>query len=376
MRRDSSPPRPDWRRRVEGRGFTFHTADGVPYWNESACYTFTKGEVDSLELATNALHEMCLALVQRVIDDKLFALFLIPPGFEELVVRSWNDDEPTVYGRFDLAFDGSGPPKLLEYNADTPTSLLEAAVIQWDWLTDLDPHGDQFNSIDEKLVELAWPAVLQQDDNPVHFAADRSSEEDAVTADYMRDTAVRAGVKTAALDVSDIGFDARRRLFVGRDNEPLRRVFKLYPWEWLTRDEFGPHALHAPTAWTEPPWKMLLSAKAILPMLYEMFPESPYLLPASFDPLGGDCVRKPVHGREGANIEVIRGGNVVAATPGPYATDRAVVYQQLARLFQDGGRHAVIGSWVINGWAAGIGVREDDSIVTRNTSRFVPHRMV
>jgi glutathionylspermidine synthase len=36
-----------------------------------------------------------------------------------------------LYGRFDLAYRGDGPPKLLEYNADTPTALFEAAVVQW-----------------------------------------------------------------------------------------------------------------------------------------------------------------------------------------------------------------------------------------------------
>ena len=375
MHRETLTPRPNWQQRVESRGFTFHTGANGPYWDESACYVFSRKEIDTLEQATYALHEMCMKLVQHVIDEKLFALFLIPDGFAELVVRSWNDDEVSIYGRFDLAFNGNEPPKLLEYNADTPTALLEAAVIQWDWLQDIDPHGDQFNSIDERLVESAWPALKEHDDSTVHFTTFQNFEEDAITIDYLRDTAIRAGLTTASIDLKQIGWDQRRGRFVDGGGNPIYRIFKLYPWEWLTRDQFGPNILRAPTSWTEPAWKMILSSKSILPLLWELFPDSPYLLPASFDPLPGDYVRKPVHAREGSNIQIVSGGKVIQETTGPYTDERAVVYQQLTKLMSFDGHHAVIGSWVVNGWACGIGVREDDTIITQNTSRFVPHRM-
>ena len=375
MHRETLTPRPNWQQRVESRGFTFHTGANGPYWDESACYVFSRKEIDTLEQATYALHEMCMKLVQHVIDEKLFAMFLIPDGFAELVVRSWNDDEVSIYGRFDLAFNGNEPPKLLEYNADTPTALLEAAVIQWDWLQDIDPHGDQFNSIDERLVESAWPALKEHDDSTVHFTTFQNFEEDAITIDYLRDTAIRAGLTTASIDLKQIGWDQRRGRFVDGGGNPIHRIFKLYPWEWLTRDQFGPNILRAPTSWTEPAWKMILSSKSILPLLWELFPDSPYLLPASFDPLPGDYVRKPVHAREGSNIQIVSGGKVIQETTGPYTDERAVVYQQLTKLMSFDGHHAVIGSWVVNGWACGIGVREDDTIITQNTSRFVPHRM-
>ena len=35
--------------------------------------------------------------------------------------------------------------------------------------------------------------------------------------------------------------------------------------------------------------------------------------------------------------------------------------------------HALVGSWVIAGKAAGIGMREDKNPITTNLSRFVPH---
>jgi glutathionylspermidine synthase len=374
MRRMTIPPRADWQRRVEQLGLLFHTADGRPYWDESACYVFSRFEIDTLERATYALWDMCLELVQHVIDQKLFPLFLIPEEYEELVVRSWDEDWPSVYGRFDFAYDGVGPPKLLEFNADTPTALVEASVAQWHWLKDTDDRGDQFNNIHDRLVE-AWQKVREADDRPIHFAAIESNVEDYITTEYLRDTAIQANIETYYVDVEAIGYDAKAGGFVAPGNMPIRRCFKLYPWEWLSREEFGKHVPASRTQWIEPPWKMILSCKAILPLLYQLFPDSPFLLPAWFDrPEYGSYVRKPIHAREGANIQVVRDGRVELETDGQYDT-AASVYQQLAPVKPHDGSYPIIGSWVVNGWACGIGIREDDQLVTQNTSRFVPHKM-
>jgi glutathionylspermidine synthase len=199
--------------------------------------------------------------------------------------------------------------------------------------------------------------------------------EDYVTVEYLRDTAIQAGIKTTYLDVEAIGWDSTRKVFVDQENRQIFRIFKLYPWEWVIRDEFGANVRQARTHWMEPPWKMILSCKSILPMLYEMFPDSPFLLPAWFEkPAGGDYVRKPIHAREGANIQVVRNGEVTYETDGPYGDTSAFVYQQLAPLKAFDGHYPIIGSWVVNGWSCGIGIREDNNLITQNTSRFVPHR--
>jgi glutathionylspermidine synthase len=376
VRRLTIDPRPNWQRKVEQYGFLFHTQRGVPYWDESACYQFTTFEIDTLEHATQTLHQMCLDLVREVIEERMLGLFLVPPEFEDYVVRSWEEDEPSVYGRFDLAYNGVGPPKLLEYNADTPTALLEAAVAQWDWLKDVDERGDQFNSIHDKLID-AWKAVRARDPGPVHFAAMTNTDtpEDFITAEYMRDVATQAGFDTAFIDVADVGWDRRRGVFVDHGGFPIHRMFKLYPWEWMIREEFGPNVLQAKTRWVEPAWKMILSCKSILPLLYDRHPDSPFLLPASFEPLiGMSYVRKPVHAREGANIQVVIDGKLAFETDGPYHAGPHV-YQAIAPIKPHDDRYPVIGSWVVNGLACGIGIREDESLVTRNTSRFVPHQM-
>lgn len=384
MERHDIQPREGWQRTVESQGFAFHTSEDEvtgdlrPYWDESACYSFTPAEIDLVEAATEELRLRCLDAVQHVIDNRLMSRFGIPEQYHAWIADSWDRDDPTLYGRFDLAFGGgadnafapTGAPKLLEYNADTPTSLLEAAVIQWYWLGDTHPGKDQFNSLHEKLVE-AWKWFKAHVHPIVHFTSADASLEDYITITYLRDTAEQAGLRTYAMPISRVGYDHANQRFVGDRDEPVKCMFKLYPWEWMTSEAFGPKLLTAQTNWIEPPWKMLLSNKALLPILWELFPNHPNLLEASFDPLGGDEVRKPMLSREGANVTVLHGSAEVFATEGPYAGP--YVYQRRAAIPCFGGNYAVLGSWIVGDRPAGMGIREDPTPVTGNLSRFVPH---
>lgn len=373
MHRIALEPRPNWQQKVEEYGLHFHTQDGIVYWDESAAYQLSRHEVDQLELATNRLHEMCIELVGEIIDGRQFDLFFIPPAYHDMIVQSWEKEEPSIYGRFDLAYDGTGSPRLLEYNADTPTALVEASVIQWFWLKEVDERGDQFNSIHEHLID-AWKALHVDHPEPLHFAAVAGNVEDYVTVEYLRDTAIQAGFATDYLDIEQIGWDHQRRVFIDRQGRTMRRLFKLYPWEWLVHDEFGQHIPRATLHWIEPAWKMLLSCKSILPLLYERYPDCPYLLPASFDELQGDFVRKPILAREGSNVQLVLNGHVEQETEGPYPGP--YVYQQFVPLRAFDDCYPIIGSWVVGGESCGIGIREDSSRITSNRSRFVPHQMV
>ncbi len=367
MERLAIDPRPDWKAKVEKLGFLFHTADAL-YWDESACYRFTAAEIDVIEAATNELHRICLEAVQHVIDANLFSRFGIPERFVPLIKNSWEREDLSLYGRFDLFYDGKQPPKMYEYNADTPTSLLEAGAIQWHWLEKMFPGRDQFNSIHEKLIARWQEGGLS---GTVHFACARDHDEDFATTVYMEDTAVQAGLRTKRLFMDEIGWNGAR--FVDLENEPVKTLFKLYPWEWLIDEQFAVHLPNEPWQVVEPAWKMVLSNKAILPLLWEMFPQHPNLLPAytTPEPLGGNFVKKPTLGREGANITVSASGREVS-TDGDYA-DGGFIYQALMLPPSIGGFFPVIGSWIVRDEAAGIGIRESDLPVTRNTSRFVPH---
>ncbi len=372
MRRMQCQPRVDWQKTVESQGMYYHTADGVPYWDESVYYEFTSTEVDTIEAATYTLDALCLDAVQQVIDRDGFDCFQIPPRYRDLIRRSWDVDEHTIVGRFDLSMTEGRPPKLLEYNADTPTALLEAAVIQWFWLKDCLPNLQQFNSIHDRLIEI-FKELREKTGERFYFAAIANHVEDFMTVNYLRDAAIQAGFDTDYLDLEKIGWHAQRRVFTDMSERAIGLCFKLYPWEWMFSDAFGPNVLQAKCRWLEPPWKALLSNKAILPVLWELNPGHPNLLPSSFEPpTHGNYIKKPILGREGANIQVFEGGKLTLENPGPY--DGPAVYQELCPLPRFEDRYfALIGSWMVNGWACGMGIREDENPITGNLSRFVPH---
>lgn len=385
MQRIECPERDDWQATAEAAGFDFHTLDGERYWDERAYYAFSLDEIErQIEGPTGELHEMCLALVRRVVDDeRLLQRLKIPAACWPLITESWQRRDASLYGRFDLRFDGRGPAKLLEYNADTPTSIFEAAVFQWTWLEQgierqlIPKRADQFNSIHDSLI-ARWREIA--DGRHLHFTGSYENPEDAVTLNYLEDTAHQAGLDTTALDIESIGLNSQRG-FVDLDDRPIELAFKLYPWEWMLRDSFGGNVRTSSTRWLEPPWKVVLSSKGILPLLWEMYPNHPNLLPAYFendpnaDKLGTSFVRKPLYSREGANVTLVSSGTTIEQQPGPYGSE-GFIRQAFAPLPRFAEQYPVIGSWIVGDRACGLSIREDANPITGNTSRFLPHAIL
>ena len=385
MQRIICPERSDWRTTAEECGFDFHTIDGERYWDERGYYGFTLEEIErQIEEPSGEIDAMCLELVGHAIDDENYLRRLrIPEAFWPLIAESWHRDESSLYGRLDLSFDGRGPAKLLEYNADTPTSIFEAAVFQWTWLEQaierniIPKRADQFNSIHERLID-AWKKVAAG--SHVHLTGTIENAEDAGTLAYLEDTARQAGLATTLIDIEAIGWRDGGG-FVDLEDRPMELVFKLYPWEWMFQDAFGAKLADAPTRWLEPPWKTILSNKGILPLLWEMFPGHPNLLPAFFenDPnaarLGASFVRKPLYSREGANVALVSGGVTLVEQQGPYGAE-GFIRQALAPLPNFSGQYPVLGSWLIDHTPCGLSVREDENPITGNTSRFLPHAIL
>ena len=379
MRRFRLPERPDWRDKAQAVGFGFHEMYGEPYWLDDVAYAFSLAEIeDEVEAPSEALHELCMAIVPDVVGDEAMLRRLgIPEAYFDLVRDSWRSGERHLYGRFDLAYTGNGPAKMLEYNADTPTAVFESAYFQHNWLIDQIEAGaladgtDQFNYLQESLVE----AFAQfPPDRIFHFACWVENEEDRGTTTYLMDCAVQAGHQVEMIDIRAIGVDAQGR-FTDEKQRTIDRCFKLYPWEDMLREPFARHL--KPGVFVEPAWKAILSNKGILPLLWERYPDHPNLLPAYFadDPRAStlpDMVSKPIFSREGENVTIVESGTVTEEAPGVYAAEPRIV-QAYTPLFESEGQHAVLGSWMIGDRAAGLGIREDATRITRNLSRFVPH---
>jgi len=376
--------RTDWRQTADQYGFRFHTIDGEPYWDESAYYAFTLEQIErDIEAPTEEIHEMAMALVAEVVgSEQLLTRLAIPQRYWDWIAQSWRSGEPHLYGRMDLAYDGHGPAKLYELNYDTPTSLYESAFFQWLWLEQQIERGalprgtDQFNLIQELLVQ-SFATLAPNLPKPLYFSAVRQSPEDQGTVEYLRDCATQAGLESKLIAIEDIGL-ARDGRFTDLDDGVIGTLFKLYPIEDMFAEQFGPALPDSGLQLIEPPWKSILSNKGILSLLWERFPNHPNLL-AARDADGGALpegwVEKPFFSREGSNIRMNLPGGGQLSSDGP-DLDGPRIWQQYHALPEFDGQFPLLGSWVVADRPAGIGMREDRTRITRNTSHFLPHVIV
>ena len=340
-------------------------------------------------------------------------IFEIPPTMRSAVKRSWAARESDMLGRFDFSWDGRGEPKLLEYNADTPTILVETAVGQQMWLDMKNGEGGeelfQFNCIHSNIVS-AWQKIVPKG-NRVDFMnisenVSNMDTEEKEHIRYLKNTAIEAFLRIGHMDFDNElfsdDFSAMSTDIERSGQKKAKYVWKGRPYEWLAYDTKAQHAFAEDNIekyrWIEPPWKLILANKAILPLLWEMFPQHPNLLFSTYDRNHEivssalyKLVSKPKYGREGQGVVyssrfngadefigesdrasyVSKGGGASDQTESVYLGEP--VFQEFHNTGRFSERKIVIGSWVIFGQPSGICVREDSSETTLDNSSFVPH---
>ena len=382
MRRVPIAPRPNLRQLALAQGFAVDEYGNVPYWDETAYYCLTLRQIEEeLERPAEAIEDLCFEILNRAVtDDAVFRQLKIPEAYWDYIASSWRNREKDLIGRFDFSYDGTGPAKLLEYNADTPTTLYEASAFQWEWLENnierdvIPSHADQFNLLQEFLLEAFAKLGIA---GLLHFACQTKIEDDRDTVEYLEELATEAGLETVFLSMDEIGIDPRGR-FTDLDDRIIDWLFKLYPWEWLMEESFGQFMPQSGARFIEPPWKGVLSNKGMLPLLWETFEGHPNLLPSFFegDPraaaLGNNFARKPLLSRRGANIDIVCDGDIVTRNDGPYG-DEGYIVQAFHPLPNFDGRRPVLGCWMVAGDAAALGIREDVGLVTSSNAVFMPH---
>lgn len=392
--------RPQWQEHARALGLDIELLSNPPYWAEATadpfCLQLTLAEVKQIEMATANLQSMCKQLVEQIVGSEqsteLMLALGIPQEFHNIVKASFARSDTSLYGRFDFVQTDSGI-KLLELNFDTPTGLPETAMMQLAWLADMRDHGalpqsaDQYNFMHEKLLHFFANAKFQQ--KHLHFAYYPGATQDSETVKYLAECARASG-----LSVSTIGLDqikAKEGMLEDSDGKNIEWLFKLYPWELIFEDDLGIKAKTGTTLFAsllkdsqivmvEPCYKAIFASKALLALLYQMYPDSPYLLPTYFsydkNKLTSSFVRKPFFGREGAGVSIHLGDQTIENEKyfGPNAeSDAHYVYQQYIELPQAAGYHIILGSWLINDEPAGIGLRGDKSMITGQSAIFVPH---
>lgn len=360
--------RVDYINQLESIGMNYHTIDNKPYWNENFYYKIRPEVIDNIESATNELHALCIEYVKNTINSGDYTGYNFDDNTINLIELSWKNNHENIYGRFDFGIGPDYSIKMFEYNADTPTSLLEASVAQWMWKEQVFPEYDQFNSIHEKLVQL-WKNVVKTKN--LYFTANRTSPlEDWGSLHYLLSTAVEAGIDCSSIDLEAIGWSESNSVFCDTQNKEIQSLFKLYPWEWMVRDDFSKYILKSSTTFYEPAWKMLLSNKLLCVKLWEMCPNHPNLLEShdmgssTYTPFfdTSKWISKPKLGREGQGVSTFNGIKDV----------NNIIQNKFNVISFNDGIQPVVGSWVIGNESAGIGIREEKGITTNN-SQFVPH---
>ena len=351
------------------------------HWTGSACYRFDQEQVERDIIGPCAeLEEMCFDVVAEAVrSEEIMERLAIPAAFHDYIRTTWEAQDRHLYGRFDLSYDGRGPARLLEYNADSATMLRESGAMQADWLNDATARNivsddcRQFNRIDEYLVEAFRNFGIR---GRLHLAASSIGEDDVADTLYVGSRAEQAGLETVYLPIENIGMTDTGQ-FVDEDDEPIETLFRIYPWDFIMRDPFGAEIPASGTRFIEPAWRTILAGKGLLALLWDRFTGHPGLLPAFFDDDSrardiGARVRKPLWSRQGDNVELVSPDGVATTTDGPYG-DGGHVVQALHPLPRFGELHAVCSCWMIASRPAGLAVREEKSPVTTDNSCFIPH---
>lgn len=374
---------------LQNIGFTWHSDfDGSDYV-ENKLLKISENEANAYYEACNELYEMYINAAQHVIDNELFHELGIPFNLVDLVKMSWeNDIHWHLYGRFDLAGGIDGKPiKLLEFNADTPTSLFESAIIQWALLKANDMNEDlQFNNIYESLKENFKRLVVLDgdlDEFEKHYEGWKilfssfENEEDENTTRLLEIIANEAGFDTNFCYIHEVGFNDEEGVF--KDDINYEYLFKLVPWEDIAIDQ-GELALilenimkNQKAIILNPAYTLLFQSKGMLKILWQLYPNHPLLLECSDKPLDGTYVSKPVFGREGANIKIIKNDEVLEQTSGDYDNYNKI-YQRYYELPQDEEKNSYQAGVFFAYEACGLGFRKGKKILD-NYAKFVGHFM-
>ena len=374
---------------LENIGFSWHTdEDGTKYVADQLVQV-TAQEAEAYYEAANTLYDMYVEAAEHVIENDLFFELGIPFNITETIKKSWeNDVHWHIYGRFDLAGGIDGQPiKLIEFNADTPTGLFETAVVQWallkaNGMDDAKQFNDVYKAIEanfKRLITLFDDVEVfdeRYDGWKILFSSVEGLDEEEITTRLLQQIATDAGFNTGFEFLQNVKFDETG--ISDANGMEYEYWFKLYPWEDIGSDE-GELAVvlneimqNQSAIILNPAYTVLFQSKGMLKVLSELFPDSPYLLHTSDEPLNVTYVEKRHFGREGANTKIVEpNGTVLAETDGPYDNYRPI-YQEYVDFPKDAEGNKYQAGVFFAYEACGLGFRRGGEIMD-NMSKFVGH---
>jgi len=378
---------------LEGIGFYWHTdPDSTPYV-ASEIVEITPDEADAYYEASNELYEMFVEAGEHVIENELFHEIGIPFNLIDAVKMSWdNDIHWHLYGRFDFAGGVDGKQiKLIEFNADTPTSLFETSILQWAILKlNNMEESHQFNNLYEALGDNFKRLVMMEDDVEdfenhydgwkILFSSVKGDAEEESTVKLLQTIAKEAGFVTEFAYMEDVEFSGRDGVFYKDVN--YEYWFKLFPWEDIGIEESDLAMLltqimdNQKAIILNPAYTLMFQSKAFMKILWDLYPNHPLLLETDFEPLQGIAqVEKKIFGREGANTIIVdENEKVMAETDGEYG-EFASIFQEYVELPTDSKGDSYQAGVFFAYEGCGLGFRKG-GLIMDNYSKFVGHRVV
>ncbi len=375
---------------LEQLGFVWHTDSDESSYLSSQLVEITEAEAAAYYEAGNTLYDMFIEAGEYVVENDLFHEIGIPFNLIEQIKESWeNEVHWHLYGRFDLAGGIDGEPiKLLEFNADTPTALFETAIIQWAILkqNEMD-ESRQFNILYDKLLENFQRLVTLEESVEGFeeryegwkflFTAIRGSAEEENTVRLLQHIATEAGYATTFAYMDEVEFSSDEGIYY--EDEAYELWFKLVPWEDIAIEESELGALLGDIIRNQkaiifnPAYTLMFQSKAMLAILWKLFPDHPLLLETSFEPLEGQKqVKKPIFGREGGSVSILDvDGSALYSEQGEYDAF-APIYQTYTPLPSDAEGARYQAGLFFAYESCGLGFRKGGEIMN-NMSKFVGH---
>ncbi|KAJ3121070.1 hypothetical protein HK098_004039 [Nowakowskiella sp. JEL0407] len=364
----------------------------------SPYYTIPESFETALNFSTNELHKLFLDATDYVLhhEKDIGPHFRIPEKLWPKIRRSWfRHRHDIISGRFDYTITDKGL-KVYEYNADSASCLLECGYIQSKW-SEVAGVGNVGRSdadgLFKQLVETWTEKVV---DGPLHLLCDNDKEE-IYHSLYMKSAAEEAGIECHLLvGVESVKWTSCGSNLQDAEGRVIKNIWKTWSWrtalnqitdeeiqKYLTEHDENAKVtesstnegrkppqlvdilLHDNIRIFEPLWTLLPSSKAILPVLWKLKPNHPYLLNSQFvltpEFLKAGYVAKPVTGRAGANVSMFDAqGGLIEKTEGRWDQDQEV-YQELAMLPKLDGEYVQFCTWAVGGAYAGTVLRIDKS---------------
>ncbi|AKJ42473.1 bifunctional glutathionylspermidine amidase/synthase [Pragia fontium] len=375
-----------------------HVFNADPY----RYFTISQSAEQELIHATNELHLMYLHATDKVLkDDNLLALFDIPEALWPRLRLSWQRRRHhMITGRLDFCMDERGL-KVYEYNADSASCHAETGLILGKWAQQA--GGVLGDDPGRYLLDALADAWKHSDARPfVHILQDHDDEE-SYHAQFMQRALTKAGFASKILHGLDELQWESAGLLVDGDNRPVNCVWKTWAWETaleqLRVESEEDHAalpirtghpknnvrlidvlLRPEVMVFEPLWTVIPSNKAILPVLWSLFPHHRYLLDADFE-LNAELEQsgyavKPIAGRCGNNIGLIsHDEQVLDETSGKFSGQKNI-YQQLWCLPEVDGRYIQLCTFTVGGHYGGVCVRSENGLVIKKESDIDPLRVM